>query len=381
MFKNLVHNWNQSPARKIPVWFPGTTAIRKGRGLCYDIDVAGTGTGETATDPWGRRGNSVALPSTSNNLFFAGVATQYYPAMSGGQRIDIWQPGSICPVQVGFPSTIFSQTAGTLHTCSVHSADAGAFTFKGLSGRGTAMALETKAQAAGGDVTFKSVDGAATTAWSSPSLTITATGVGTACGYGDATIDPTEFLVIALGGADDAAGGDAATGEMAVTGEYPVVTAPSADTITIATDIGDVDLTFYVIKNTYPCILAYLMEGEESGLQEVLSPQDAVTTIHPMIGGTSIICGGYTMLADSGGTLADGLIEGQKKAVVGLGTLTTKDYVLTVTSGMQKDGATTLASFAIDAAGEEAVMQWHGNVGDSTTGEWFSLQDAGITAA
>jgi hypothetical protein len=100
-----------------------------------------------------------------------------------------------------------------------------------------------------------------------------------------------------------------------------------------------------------------------------------------MIGGTTILCGGYTMAADSTSTLADGIIEGQKKAIAGLGTLTTKDWVLTVTSGLQKDGSTALASFAIDAAEEEAVLQWHGNVGDSPDGQWTELQSAGATAA
>jgi hypothetical protein len=380
MQRNTVRHFNQSPEFKERVWFPGSTAIRKGRGLCYDLDVAGTGTGETATDPWGRRGNSVAVPSTANNLAFAGVATQYYPAKANGQMIDIFVPGSICPVQVGFASTIFSQAAGTLHTCSVNAADAGAFTFKGLTGRGTAMALETQARADGGNIAFKSVDGSATTAWSSPSLTITKTGVGTACGFGDDDIDPTNFLVVCLGGADDTTGGDATSGETVTPATYPVVTAPSADTITIATDIGDVDLTFYIIKNTYPCVLCKLLDGEESGLQEVLTPADAIA-VQSMIGGTTILCGGYTMAADSTSTLADGIIEGQKKAIAGLGTLTTKDWVLTVTSGLQKDGSTALASFAIDAAEEEAVLQWHGNVGDSPDGQWTELQSAGATAA
>jgi len=136
------------------VWFPGTTQVRKGMGLCYDLDVAGSGTGEAATDGWGRRGNSVAVPSTSNNLAFAGVASQDYPAKSNGQFIDIYEPGGMAEVAVGMATTIFSNSAGSLHTCSVNSADAGRFTLQGLSGRGTAIALQTKAAAAGGDIAF-----------------------------------------------------------------------------------------------------------------------------------------------------------------------------------------------------------------------------------
>ena len=372
--RNLTRHINQKPSKKRQVWFPGSTQVRKGMGLCYDLDIAGTGTGQTATDPWGRRGNSVAVPDTSNNLAFAGVASQRYPAKAAGQFIDIAQPGGMAEVAIGLATVINS----TRLTCSVHTADAGRFTLDGLPGAGSALALETLARADGGDITFSSLDGSATTAWSSPSLTITKTGIGTACGNGDSTIDPTEFVVVILGGADDAAGGDAATGELAVTGEYPVVTAPSANTITIATDIGDVDATLYVIKNSYPTVLCYLEEGPESGLQEVLSPQDAVA-VQSMVGGTSFICGGYTMAADSTATLADGIADGQRKALAGLGTLTTKDWKITVTSGLQRDGSSSLASLIINAASEYAVLEWFGNLGPGTEGLWGNISTAGAT--
>jgi hypothetical protein len=362
------------------VWFTGSTAVRKGMGLCYDLDVADTGTGETATDPWGRRGRLVAVPSTSNNLAFAGYATQAYPAKTGGQTIHIWEPGSICDVEVGLASTIFSQSAGTRHTVSVNSADAGRSTLDGLPGRGSAIALETQARADGGNIAFASLDGTATTAWVSPSLTITKTAIGTACGYGDDDIDPTEFKVVVLGGADDTYGGDATSGELAVQGEYAVVTAPTADTITIATDIGDVDVTCYVIKNTYPCILCKTEDGPESGLQQVLTPQDAVA-VQSMIGGTTFLCGGYTMAADSTATLADGIVEGQLKAFACLGALGTQDWIITVTSGLKRVGTGTLASLEFDAANDFAVLQWFGNFGPGTTGLWSCINTVGPTEA
>jgi len=376
MIKNLVRWMNQARENKLRVWFPGSTAIRKGMGLCYDLDVAGTGTGELATDGWGRRGNSIAVPDTTNNLAFAGVSSQYYPAKSGGQVIDIHPPGSICEIAIGFPTVI---NTGIL-TCSVNSVDAGRFTFDGFPGRGSMIPLQTLANAAGGGVAFQSLDGAATSAWSSPSCTITATGIGTACGFGSSTIDPTEMLVVVLGGADDATGGDATTGEEAVAGTYPVVTAPTADTVTIATDIGDCDITLYVIKNTYPTVLGYLMNGEESGLQETLMPLDA-QAVQSMVGGVSFIMGGTTMAADSTATLADGTINGMKKGVAGLGALTTQDWLLTVTSGIQHDGSTALASIEIDAAAEEAVVEWHGNFGPNTGGAWQLLHYVGATLA
>ena len=368
LFGNQADNYRKS------VWFTGSTAIRKGMGLCYDLDVADTGTGETATDPWGRRGRLVAVPSTSNNLAFAGYATQAYPAKTGGQTIHIWEPGSICDVEVGIASTIFSQSAGTRHTVSVNSGDAGRSTLDGLPGRGSAIALETQAAAAGGNIAFTSLDGTATAAWSSPSLTITKTAIGTACGYGDATIDPTEFVVVVLGGATDADG----TTDIAVQGEYAVVTAPTADTITIATDIGDVDVTCYVIKNTYPCILCKTEDGPESGLIEVLTPKHA-TAIQSMIGGVTFLCGGYTIATDSTAVLADGIVEGQLKAYQGLGALGTQDYTVTVTSGLKRAGS-ALASVEIDAATDMFVLQWFGNFGPTTAGQWNVIAFTGTEA-
>uniref|UniRef100_A0A6M3K3I9 Uncharacterized protein n=1 Tax=viral metagenome TaxID=1070528 RepID=A0A6M3K3I9_9ZZZZ len=375
MDRNLTRYYNQAPMIKRRVWFPGTTAIRKGMGLCYDLDVAGSDTGQAATDGWGRRGNSVAVPSSTNNLAFAGVASQYYSAKSNGQMIDIYEPGGLAEIAIGRASTIFSNSAGTLHTCSVNSADAGRFTLQGLSGRGTAIALQTLARADGGDIAFSSVDGSATSSWSSPSLTISKTGIGTACGNGDSTIDPTEFRVVILGGATTA---DSTTA-VATKGEYAVVTAPTADTVTIATNIGtSCSVTLYVIKTSYPTILAYLMDGEESGLQEVLTPKSAAA-IQSMVGGTTFLCGGLTMATDSTATLADGIIEGQKKAFCCMGTLTTQDYLITVTSGLKAAG-TALATLELDAAGEFGVLVWHGNLGGQTAGLWRVLTFNGTEA-
>ena len=359
--------------RRRRVWFPGSTAIKKGMGLCWDLDVAGSDTGQAATDGWGRRGNSVAVPDTTNNLAFAGVATQNYSAKANGQMIDIYIPGGLADVAVGLATVINS----TRLTCSVNSADAGRFTLQALSGRGTALALQTKAAATGGDITHSNLTGAATTSWTSPSLTINSTGIGTACGYGDATIAPTEFRVVILGGATTL---DSTTA-VATKGEYAVVTAPSADTITIATNIGTAcAVTLYVIKSTYPTVLCYLEDGEESGLQEVLTPKSAAA-IQSMVGGTTFLCGGMTLGTDSTATLADGLVEGQLKAFALLGALGTQDWLLTVTSGIQLNGTSALASLELDAAGDYAVMEWHGKLGPTTTGVWNTKSSVGPTQA
>jgi len=377
--RNLALFGNQKTEFKKTVWFTGSTALKKGRGVCYDIDVADTGTGELATDPWGRRGRVVALPSTSNNLAFAGVTTQAYEAVSGGQTIHIFEPGSICEVQVGIASTIFSQSAGTRHTCSLSSADAGAFTLAGLPGRGSAIALETQADAAGGNIALSTAAcfaGTATTSWASPSLTINLTGIGTACGYGDSDIDPTEFRVIVLGGATTLDG----TTATATVGDYAVVTAPSADTITIATNIGTLcSIAIYVVKNTYSCILCKLEDGVESGCQEVITPKHA-TAIQSMVGGTTFVAGGLTITTDSTATLADGVVEGQLKAFAGLGTLTTQDWIITVTSGLKMAGS-ALATLEIDSVADQAVLVWHGNLGKCSSGQWRCIQAAASVEA
>ena len=111
--RNLAHFGVQQRAFKEKVWFSGSTAVRKGMGLCYDLDTVTTDTGETATDPWGRRGRLVAVPSTSNNNSFAGYATQAYSAKTGGQEIEIYVPGSICEVEVGIASTILGMVSGS----------------------------------------------------------------------------------------------------------------------------------------------------------------------------------------------------------------------------------------------------------------------------
>lgn len=361
---------NQANNRLARVFFTGSTAIKRGEGFCYDRNYTDSDAADgdrDATDGWGGRGVIVTTPSSSDNLTFAGVAAHNYKAKTGGQWIDIYLPGSICEIAVGFAATI----ATTRLTCSASSADAGRFTFQGHEGRGTAIALETLALADGGDIAEKSVDGTATGSLSGSTYTISLTGIGTACGYGDDDIDPTDFTCVVLGGADDSTGGDASNGEMATAGEYDVLTAPTADTITIDGDPGDCDLLLYIIKGN-PTILAYLEDGQESGLQEVISPQDAVA-VSSMVGGTTYVAGGWTMAADSTFTLADGTIEGLRKTFTCLGTLTTKDYKVTVTSGIQSDGSTSLASFSFDGAGDLMVLEWAGSMVTSGSGLWREL--------
>lgn len=373
MDRNLTKYFGMLRSRKSRVWFPGSTQVRKGMGVCYDLDIYTAKDGQAVTDGWGRRGNSVAVPDTSNNLAFAGVATQTYLAKSGGQFIDIYEPGGMAEVAVGLPTTINE----TILTCSVNTADAGRFTLQGLPGRGTALALQSQARADGGNIAFSSLDGTATSVWTTVS-TISKAGIGTACGHGDDDIDPTEFVVVVLGGADEATGGDSA-GEMATKGAYAVLDAPTSGTITIATDIGDVDATLYVIKNTYTTVMCYLMDGDESGLQETISPQDD-TTSSLMVGGSTFLCSGYALQADAAGTLADGLRNGQRKMFGSLGTFTSNDWVLTCTGGIDVDLGNCV-TIPFDTAGDYLVMEWHGLFTGGSNAHWQATSWGNVTIA
>jgi len=371
--RNLTLNYNQCRSKKAKVWFPGTTALKKGMGLCYDPNQVGTGTGETATDDWGRRCNDVFVPSATYNRYFAGVTAQAYAASATGQLVEIYIPGSICKIATGLATAIGTTPAdGTMLTCSASGADGGRFTLKGMPGQGSAIALQTLARADGGDIAFASWDGSMVTAWTTVT-TITKTGIGTACGYGDDDIDATDFVIVVVGG------GTTATGVTPVTvGEYAVLTAPTSSTITIATNIGTAaSIAGYVIKNSYPTVLAYLMDGEESGLQQVITP-DNNTAVEMMVGGTTFIAGGMTLANASTDTLDDYVTEGLKKAMVGLGTLTTTEFVITVTSGVEADN-TGLASISINAAAEFITTEWRGSYGGGTTGHHRELSSAGAT--
>jgi len=369
IMNNGVQHESQGKDDRQKVWFEQSVALKRGMGVCYNLDFVTTETDQTASDPWGKRTKSTQLPDATNNQAFAGVTTQDYDAVVGGQWIEIFIPGSFCELAIGLPTTINS----TLLTCSASGGDAGRFTFQGLPGRGTAIALQTVAAASG--PLFQSLDGSATCATVSGVCTITKTGIGTACGYVDATVYPEGMKAVVLAGADDATSATQATA-----GEYTIASATSADTITIATTaLGDSDLTLYVIQDNPTC-LCYLFDGNESGLQQVINPKTG-TAVAAMVGGLTLVAGGYTMAADATFTLADGVRENQNKAFGCLGALTTKDYIVTVTSGLKKDGSTSITTFGMDAAHEFATFQWNGAFGALTGGVWQLQAFVGATFA
>ena len=111
-------------------------------------------------------------------------------------------------------------------------------------------------------------------------------------------------------------------------------------------------------------LLAELLDGEESGLidfhpQEFNTASDGgarTTTKY----GTTIIEGGDHN-TDITTTLADGIWIGQQKMYRHKPpNPLSNDLVVTVTTGKQLNGTTTLATITIDAINEFALLEWNG---------------------
>ena len=288
------------------VFFTGTGALTKGQGLCYDADRG------TAADVEAERDKFVELPTTSNNRHFAGVCVGGYSAKSSGQWITIFEPGSTCQVSIGIDSAVDS----TMMTCSVNSVDAGKFTKEGFPGRGTALSLQTNAS--GVLASDYAQNGALDT--TGLILTHTAAFAGLTAGK--------SYDVYILAGEDDAT--DAVTG-VKTTGIYL-----TDNTLTLAavgsTTGGTMEVSYYLQDGNQTC-LAYLFDGDESGLQQVYQITDGANT--GLLGsGMNYIHGGFTIDADGTETLGDGARSGQMCGILLMGALTTNDYLLTVTNGL-----------------------------------------------
>lgn len=123
-------------AVRVMVWYAGSTALAEGSGMCYNWDYG------TATTAEASRYARVEVPTTSNNMYFAGVCAAAYAAKSTnspGQFIEIYPPGSICKVLCA-ASTVIG--VGRL-TCDVTTGTAGLFNRVGMYGRGSAVPLQT----------------------------------------------------------------------------------------------------------------------------------------------------------------------------------------------------------------------------------------------
>lgn len=357
-------------ARKMPrtVWFTNTgTALVEGQGVCYNVDIYTTNTGEAVTDPWAFRGNAVELPSKTNSHLFAGVAARDYPASSVYQPIEIYEPGSICNIALGDDATINS----TYLTCSAGTGDNGRFSRTGFLGRGTAFCLETNAS---GNL-LEVLDG--TGALDATGKIITKSSHGLAAA-GGAVGDKVALVGIEADGTNSGTPG------------IYTITAIDTNTITIdsaAADGGTMQCSFYVFSGNPKC-LAYLLDGPESGLCEWNMPPNighastATFTISQY--GKTFLLGGFTSSTEHPlASLAQGTL-GQKKAFECMGTvggsyditvkLATAGKQATVADKITTAGDGTPLAFVdvrFDAASEVCVLEF--------AEVWKELYHAGCT--
>lgn len=336
------------------VWYNGTDALYEGEAVCYD-SAAGT-----AADRDGKRHNSVVRPTTSTNRTFAGVAVRDYSAKSTGQFVEIAIPGSKgVNIALGANVTLGDKLAFTAGSGTA----GGRFVRDGaVQGRGTARIAQTvtagvvTASAAGG--MSLNIDG----------VTLTHT---------SATVLAGDVLVV-LSGSNDGADKEIVPGRYVVSSVTSgtvcvLATTPAKDTLT-----GTGKIHGYIIRGN-PKAQGDLLDGSESGGVQFICPSNAGGAQGaPMIGGLTIVNGGVTLADDATATLADGTTIGERKVILGTGTLTTNDYVLTVTNGIKgfyhATSSTTLASVSIDEADELAVLEWTGN-------DWVLIGNDGATLA
>jgi len=340
---------HKSQAMKIPkrVWLTGTAAaeFKKGTGVCYNRDYG------TDTEREGERDSRVEVPTTSNNLNFAGVLDHNVTIPSTGEiLVTINEPGSVCDIAVGSDTVV-----DTTHLwCLAASGSPGRFradTGTHL-GRGAAKALQTNASG----ITGQSIDGTAVVS----TATVTKTAL-----FADATAG--DFLVILAGCTAAGAAGSAPA-------IYTISSVTSDDEAVLTASPGDGDIACYVMPAANATVMAYLFDGEESGLIEWVDMlNNTAIGATAMVAGCTHIMGGVTL---AGGvctdTVADGTFPGEKKGFVLHGALTSNAFDITVTSGLQHNGTTALAGIEMDADGDYAFMTWR-------VDEWMLDQQGGVT--
>ena len=311
------------------VLFTGTasTTYYRGEGVCYDRNY---GTAATAE---GRRDKYVEPCDTSNNLRFAGVLDDTITLdTTGTAMVLINEPGSVCHVAAASDTTVDVTVLSCL--CSTGSpgrwrADAGT-----CLGRGAALALQTTTTG----ITGESTDGTAVVS----TATVTDTGLFTGAAAGD------KVVIIA---SSTAAGATGATQAI-----YTIGSVTTANEAVLTASPGNGDICCYVMSPGRPTVLAYLYDGEETGLIEWKACLVSAAA-QTMVGGVTHIFGGVTLAGDSTSVLADGTFPGQKKGYVLSGALTTSSFEVTVTSGIVMAG-TALDTITFSAALDAAILEW-----------------------
>jgi len=321
-----------SQARQIQrrVLLTGTAGdtYKRGWGVCYDRDYYSADDNEAATDPCGLRDKRVEKPSTTNHNWFAGVLDQTVVIPPSGEiMVNINEPGSVCQIAIGQQNAV----AGTRFGLSVGAADAGRFGLPGLIGRGQAMALQTV------DLRSVAMDGSAV--YTHSDKTLADNGEYTSVVAGDT------FVIVGFDGGD--------------VGEYTVASRTD-DTIVFAADIGDAAdrglVTGYCLAGSDETLcLAYLLDGPESGCQEVVQCVDDAAFV-AMVGGFTYLAPGTLTNGDAIETIDDGTYNGQMKAIQCLGSNSTNDAEVTITHHSTSDPE----QLFFKAAGESHLMMWFG---------------------
>lgn len=117
---------------------------------------------------------------------------------------------------------------------------------------------------------------------------------------------------------------------------------------------------------------AYLQTGLPSGLVEVVTPPStgALMTLLPF--GITFFKATTIASQDATAVLANGTIQGQRKAYQCEGTMSSNQVDVTITTGLQEDYTTTLAGIVYDADGEDTYLIWTGL-------QWIEVTNAGAT--
>lgn len=327
-------------------WFEGTTALKRGEAVCYNLDFG------TAGDADARRGHRVEVPSRTNNRAFAGVAVHDYAAEASGQRIECYVPGSkSVPVALGIDTVLGTGIVTFMASAQAVAAGTtptGRFFAGKFKGRGSAIPRQTVTA-----LLESSLTGVASLATDGVTLTV--------LDSADYTVGDT---VLVLGGEDE--DGTIYTKP----GKYLVASITSGTEIVLATSVasatpGAALLITFVLYNGNPTAMCDLLDGEESGGVEFLTPPNAGAGAQThMLGGVTYVCGGITLAADVDVDLAQGTYFGELKAFELLGTLTTSDFTVDlVTTGLKIARTTDLAEVnAIDAAGEGCILRYQGDL-------------------
>lgn len=328
------------------VWYEGADKLRKGEGLCYNSDYG------TASNSNGERLNRAERPKPGNNLMFAGVAAHDYSAKSGGQFVEIYNPGSVCPVAIGQDVTI---DTGLITAQAGSNGEAGRFAFEGLPGRGSAVPLQTVSDA----IKERDIATNSQGALSTDGVTLTVT-------------DSSDFevggTVVIVGGEDEGGTGNS---EHVVPGKYGIAAINSDTEIELAESAvsgtpGSALNASYYVYNVNALALCKLLDGAESGLVEVVNPSDdgGSSDLSFMQGGKTYIHA-VDCSSNSQGELADGEFFGERKAFEALEAISTNSVVVgfatngkQLATGSSSTSLLTLASATFSSSADQFSAEW-----------------------